>query len=307
MLLTLTACPSSDSPGDSGSDAPEDTTVADTATGDIMTPSDTGLPDAGPLACPLALPSAGDACARLGLTCDYGTPTCYSTANCLEGQWQVAVPDCPSPPADGCPATREVADGSACGGDEGSVCEYEDGLGCACTTCPNPYPLCQPVDPAVWACDAPNPDSACPPGQPLRGVACSAEALECDYGCEPGRRRVCTGGLWVEGTAPGGCPMSTRRAKRDIEYLGEAEVDALAAAAMSTRLTTYEYIDPALDGRRRLGFIIEDQPASYAVDPERSQVDLYGFTSMLVAAMQSQQRRIETLEGELRALQQTDE
>ncbi|MFT5354853.1 MAG: hypothetical protein ACI9KE_002066 [Polyangiales bacterium] len=101
--------------------------------------------------------------------------------------------------------------------------------------------------------------------------------------------------------------MSTRRAKRDIEYLGEAEIETLAAAAMSTRLTTYEYIDPALDGRRRLGFIIEDQPASYAVDPERSQVDLYGYTSMLVAAMQSQERRIEALEGELRALRRVSE
>ena len=98
--------------------------------------------------------------------------------------------------------------------------------------------------------------------------------------------------------------MSTRRAKRDIEYLDDAEVDALARVALDTRLTTYEYIDPALDGRRRLGFIIEDQPTSYAVDPERSQVDLYGYTSMLVAAIQRQEREIQALRRELQALRE---
>ena len=49
-------------------------------------------------------------------------------------------------------------------------------------------------------------------------------------------------------------------------------------------------------GRRRLGFILEDQPAaSFATDPERSQVDIYGYVSMLVAVVQEQQREIREL------------
>jgi hypothetical protein len=97
--------------------------------------------------------------------------------------------------------------------------------------------------------------------------------------------------------------MSTRRAKRDIEYLDVDEVDAIAGEVFETRLATYEYTDPALAGRRHLGFIIEDQPDANSVDPERSQVDLYGYTSTLVAAVQAQQRRIDALEREVRELE----
>ena len=70
-----------------------------------------------------------------------------------------------------------------------------------------------------------------------------------------------------------------------------------------TRLAPYEYTVPSMAGRRRLGFILEDQPGSYAVDPEQSQVDLYGYTSMLVATGAGAgprdpraHRRIESLE-----------
>ena len=158
------------------------------------------------------------------------------------------------------------------------------------------------VDPAVWACEAPNADPACPAAQPLLGSACALDAQVCDYGCEEGMRRVCAGGGWTRASSPGGCPMSTRRAKRDIEYLDPSEVDAVAADVLATRLATYEYTDPARAGRRHLGFILEDQPGAYSVDPERSQVDLYGYTSMLLAALQSQERRIEALERELAEL-----
>jgi hypothetical protein len=159
------------------------------------------------------------------------------------------------------------------------------------------------VDPPVWACEAPNPDPECPPAQPLLGTSCSMEGQACDYGCERGERRVCSGGIWTADSAPGGCPASTRRVKRDIDYLEANEVDAIAREVLGTRLATYEYTDPALAEGRQLGFIIEDQPHSYSVDPERSQVDLYGYTSMLVAAAQAQQRRIEMLEGAVVALQ----
>jgi hypothetical protein len=192
----------------------------------------------------------------------------------------------------------------ACAGDEGARCAF-DGLVCTCTTCPDPYPVCRVVDPPVWACEAPNPDPACPAAQPLVGTGCRVEGQTCDYGCEPGMRRVCREGGWVRDSSPTSCPISTRRAKRDIDYLAPDEVDALAREVLSTRLATYEYTDPALAGRRHLGFILEDRAASdYSVDPERSQVDLYGYASLLLAALQAQERRVEALERELRELRE---
>jgi hypothetical protein len=69
------------------------------------------------------------------------------------------------------------------------------------------------------------------------------------------------------------------------------------------RLASYEYTDPVLAGRRRLGVIIEDQPGdSFAVESNRGQMDLYGYTSMVLATVQSQARRIEALEREVASL-----
>lgn len=126
----------------------------------------------------------------------------------------------------------------------------------------------------------------------------------CDYGCESGRSVVCQGAQWSAHMNVGGCPISTRRAKRDIEYLTPEAVNTLAATVRATRLATYEYTDPALAGRRRLGFILEDQPGSYASNPEGNQVDLYGYTSLLLAAVQSQSRQIDALTQEVETLRQ---
>ena len=299
VLVGLVGCGDDSSIADAGDT--EDTQVEDSGGDvggdDVETDTSAGTP------CPAVEPSTRGACPREGLVCQYGSHTCPTTATCGTAGWEVAAPSCIGEPPGGCPASREAADGTECEM-ENALCLFDDDLACTCTSCPNPYPVCMVVDPPVWACEAPNADAECPPAQPLLGATCSPEGKECDYGCEPGRRRVCEGGIWVSSSQPGGCPMSTRRAKRDIEYLDDAEVDALARVALDTRLTTYEYIDPALDGRRRLGFIIEDQPTSYAVDPERSQVDLYGYTSMLVAAIQRQEREIQALRRELQALRE---
>ena len=68
------------------------------------------------------------------------------------------------------------------------------------------------------------------------------------------------------------------------------------------RLATYRYKgEPAL-GTSHLGFIIDDLGASPAVGSDGTHVDLYGYASMAVAAIQIQQRRIEALEREVAAL-----
>jgi hypothetical protein len=68
----------------------------------------------------------------------------------------------------------------------------------------------------------------------------------------------------------GGCPISSRRFKQDIRYLSDQDLER-----------------------------IEDDPTSPAVAEGRTQIDLYGYTSMVVAAMKIQARRLEEQNAEL--------
>lgn len=252
--------------------------------------------------CGTSPPADGASCTREGLVCEYGDDprrACRTTATCTGGSFDVAAGGCPPPPEDTCPATREAAAGQPCAV-IGAFCTYGE-LSCGCTDCPRGAPVCGGSDPA-WDCDVPNADPACPDAMPSQGGACSPNGQRCVYQCGAGGARTCMDGVWYASDGDE-CPISMRSAKRDIHYLSPSEVDALAAEAMSVPLATYEYRDPALAGRRHLGFIIEDQrDPSFAVESSRARVDVYGYTSMVLAAMQSQERRIEALERELEAL-----
>lgn len=257
--------------------------------------------------CPVELPSGNEQrCLRDGLVCEYGPdprPACRPTATCDGGTWQLALPRCLPPPEAKCPETRSEAAGAACTVPE-AYCVYA-GLACHCTACGDLGPIvCVEGDP-IWQCEAPHADPSCPAARPLLGGLCSVEGKTCVYGCGPGGVRRCSAGAWVAGKDTI-CPVSSRRLKRDITYLSAAERAAIADQLLATRLATYEYSDPALRGRRRLGFILEDQqPQSFATDAEHDQVDLYGYASMLVATAQAQQRQIAQLQHELRALRAT--
>ena len=101
---------------------------------------------------------------------------------------------------------------------------------------------------------------------------------------------------------PGGCPISRRRYKTDVAYVSQPELVRYHEQMRRVRLATYAYRDAPKDqggARRRLGFLIEVQEQSMSVDPERDMVDLYGYTSMAVAALQVQGQKIEALEKEL--------
>lgn len=102
-------------------------------------------------------------------------------------------------------------------------------------------------------------------------------------------------------TGPGGCPISRRDAKQEIQYLDDAGRARLADEIQRTKLATYRY---KTGGPVRLGFLIDDQPLSMSVDPSRDMIDLYGYTSMAVAAIQQQAQRIAALEAQLSDLKQ---
>jgi hypothetical protein len=97
--------------------------------------------------------------------------------------------------------------------------------------------------------------------------------------------------------------VSRRAAKRDIEYLTEEDLVAAEKAVQRIPLARFNYNWDAPGERRRLGFIIEDVAPSPSIDEAKGVVDLYGYTSLAVAAMQEQAREIDRLRKEVDALQ----
>jgi hypothetical protein len=165
-----------------------------------------------------------------------------------------------------------------------------------------------PTPPAQWrftcgdpVCAGHRPDPAVPTcgAAEQAGEACSTLDARCDPVDDCNRRLVCTTEDPTGG--PGGCPISRAAAKRDVEHLDPRQVRALRDALVSVRLASWRYHrDPA--DVRRLGFVIEDGVPPAAVTPDGGHVDLYGYASLAVAAVQEQQREIDGLKRELAAL-----
>lgn len=97
---------------------------------------------------------------------------------------------------------------------------------------------------------------------------------------------------------PTSCGMvaSRRAVKTDVAYLSRAEAKRLHDELMAYRLATYRYAAPSAPAGTHLGFIIDDVPQSPAVATSGDRVDLYAYTSMAVAALQTQAREIERLQ-----------
>ena len=98
--------------------------------------------------------------------------------------------------------------------------------------------------------------------------------------------------------------ISRREFKKDITYVGDQEREKLASEALSIPLATYRYKTEPNGEKKHLGFIIDDQPdPSPAVQSDRTHVDEYGYTSMLLATVQEQQKQIDALSKKVDALQ----
>jgi hypothetical protein len=101
---------------------------------------------------------------------------------------------------------------------------------------------------------------------------------------------------------PFGCPISSRTYKDGISYVDDAQLQQLHDEALGIRLATYTYKPQVADPNpTHLGFIIEDNVESPAVDKTLSRVDLYGYVSMVVAGMQVQEKEIARLRSDLEA------
>ena len=153
------------------------------------------------------------------------------------------------------------------------------------------YPLCGPGDAGT-----PSGVAACTTEK--AGAACTTKEAMCDPGTGCGVMLRCTN---ADPRAQiGGCPISRRSYKRDIHYLDDAQLATLESQIRALPLARYRYKDaPA---RERLGFMIDDAPASPAVDEPRDMIDLYAYTSMVVATVQRQANRLDAQDREIARL-----
>lgn len=134
------------------------------------------------------------------------------------------------------------------------------------------------------------------------GLSCDDEGAQCDPISDCNALFVCAAEDPKQ--QPGGCPISRTEHKRDITYLDADARDAAAHQALSMRLATWRYAWEGDTGRQHLGFLIDDQPDSPAVRSDGQVVDLYGYTSLAIAALQQQAEQIEQLRAELDTLRQ---
>lgn len=136
------------------------------------------------------------------------------------------------------------------------------------------------------------------------GAACTVAGELCDPINDCNAKLVCADSDPKD--QPGGCPISLREKKRDIRYLDDADRQAALEALRTMPLSTWRYRHDDPTRTPRLGFVIEDLPpdgaARAAVDADRGMVDLYGYTSMAVAALQAQAEELKALRAEMETL-----
>ncbi len=134
----------------------------------------------------------------------------------------------------------------------------------------------------------------------MLGTSCGTEGQRClpPGGLDCGRTLVC---MQAQPTL---CPRSSARYKQGINYLDAAEKARFYSELLGIKLATYKYNFGPMDQPDRLGFIIEDTRSEVALDPSKTQVDVYGYASMAVAALQVQAQQIDDLKTEVKRLQQ---
>jgi hypothetical protein len=84
--------------------------------------------------------------------------------------------------------------------------------------------------------------------------------------------------------------------------LSAPDVKRLHDALLKFPLASYQYNVPWASADTHLGFIIDDVEPSPSVARNGETVDLYGYTTMAVAAVQEQAREIDQLEREVASL-----
>jgi hypothetical protein len=205
----------------------------------------------------------------------------------------------------------DPCDGKACGDSCSDSAQPNTAMFCHPDgSCTATQPVCAPPWTLHWdlTCGDPAcrvspdgsilPTGAPPCGSTRQGDPCTGEGALCDPSVGCGGNLKCV-------TTPidrSMCPISSAKFKKEIDYLTESDLQKVAASVQTIKLATYHYKDQRPEEQKHLGFIIEDNPDSPAVYTSRERVDLYGYASMAIAAVQVQNRQIQALEREIEEL-----
>lgn len=135
----------------------------------------------------------------------------------------------------------------------------------------------------------------------VEGEPCSDAAARCDPEDACNTRLICATEDPKQGE--GGCPISRRAYKHDVRYLDPAAVERVRKDALDLPLATWRYNGAPASDPPRLGFVIEDRPASPAVSPDGAHVDVYALAAMAIATAQAQEREIAALRARIDALE----
>jgi hypothetical protein len=251
----------------------------------------------------------GDECTSSSCRCDEQTGQWLCTRDCGGGVCRPVEGPCGPNPA-GCAQTG-CADGEACQVNDGecrpSACECDPATGrWGCTrdcnggscvpaaagnrwflTCGDPVCRGHQAQPGIARCD----------GQVL-GDPCRAPGQQCDPVDDCNALLVCTD----MDPRMGPCPISKAEFKKDIEYLTTPERDRLAATVQGLKLAKWHYHNESGAQKPHLGFMIEAGVPPEALRRSLDQVDLYGYTTLAIAALQAQAEEITRLKAELEAL-----
>jgi hypothetical protein len=89
--------------------------------------------------------------------------------------------------------------------------------------------------------------------------------------------------------------ISTKDAKKDIEYLEESDIQDAAAKVRGLKLAHYQYLTDT-GSTTRFGLIAEDSPSDI-LSVDGKGVDLYKLSSLTLAGVQDLDKRVTMLEG----------
>ena len=96
--------------------------------------------------------------------------------------------------------------------------------------------------------------------------------------------------------------ISTRSAKKDISYLSDSEESNILTKIKDINVATYHYNSENSNTPLRLGLIAEEAPQE-VLSAGGKGVDVYKFSTFLLAGIQAQQKRLESLEARVAALE----
>lgn len=133
-------------------------------------------------------------------------------------------------------------------------------------------------------------------GEITEGDPCEVAGESCDFMSSCNAQMICAAADPKQNE--GGCPISRMRFKQDIDYLDAAERADYYRQLLEIDLATYRYRERS-DRKLQLGVILEDHEQGVWIDAANDRVDLYGYTSLAVAGVQTQAAELAALRAEL--------